>query len=1486
MGLNRYSSPVLLNWVEPYIISGVEKTLFYTEVNTNFQVGERVFIISGNYDSDILIQQDKYKKGRDGYKVLFIDNCRIVLDIDYTGVLPNQGNVNAGDNMSDYIKLYSTDSYESYLTLNRQVTTRGGIFDDKFNYNQNNIVFIDSNYPAIQNSWGYANSAISNAPGFFIKNNKTGWTNITKDFFISGSYSIAVSPLYYNNKKVKVMSKSFTYKGFEFKEGFVYKWVNNKWIVDVTEESKYTKAIISKSNFRDGNFNGVFNNGIYGTKNKKIKWTGEGIWNGGTLLNSVWESGTMNSTISLKTSYKSTINEYGIPKQKLNGINNNGYGFNYTIDSEINISDVDSGTIRNTKIGTYSNLAVVENHIMSIESGFANTIRNASFEFCDFSNIHLIGGVVKNSDLKNCKLTNVKTINSNFENSVITESTIISDKLIKILGYDEWNSSNRYTTLSPNAGYSPIRNTNFKVYKFYIGESDFLRLNQGDAFYISGLRIEDNSKSALNFFDKKFRIGSWTEYVDHYTGTASRGNIPAQTFYKRGIESAAFLSTQEDNEYIYNSLTDNDRYKTDIVQNRDGGIDLNPIYQYSIDIFVSMQDILNTNENIDGLNFNYDSNADTTAKRSKYLGGKINIEGAYIIDSNFESGIVENSDWDGGIYINYNNDLVMTSATNSDVYSITINSEKDLEIRTPYNSLFPENYKTIRAKDNSYEGDILFMNSVEYDTRGKVLSLEIINPGSGYAPNYDIDGAIKPIYDDSSPTKKGSGLSINNTTDINNTVDQVQIVNAGLGYSVGDILKLPANSGDAQIKITEVENNIVTLPDSYKVIKKTNATLTLREIQTGTYSVVAGLTTGGRFITEFAENRWGYLSKTKISKTKIKSGLFKRAYIEKSIIKNEDYDASDVDYNNLGKIRSLLVSDSVFKNTQNILSSATYINSHFTAGTDIWENGIIQNSILNGIVFSSGNIKESTWIDGTFNGGKFYNSRTFNAASSLNTPYYYTNNTKSYYKKGMISATISNDRHSWQNGQFNGGEFVKSDWEGGTMNGGIFYNSKWYNGTMNGGIFGDVNTPTTDTILYNGTVNYATVENATIYSKNVNYYPAVATITWNDGIFNSGVFGSDINATAVWNNGQFNSGQFISMAVWKNGEFNGGQFKSGYGWQTSGTYNSSVAPTSYSWQDGVFNGGEFGNASLGTNSTWYQGEFNGGTFKGRVWNFGIFTAGEFMGSGTTAIGGTKSSNANSFVSTYTTSFYGLWRNGVVTDKNDIFMKDRKMYTTPKRNTDTVSKSTDAKFTNTLWLNGDFGHKNGQFLNSVWLGGRFLDGRFQSSAFNPYVNRFEPIILAPAPLKSFNTNDQICLWDNGTFEDGEFYYSHWYGGDFISGTAYGMIWENGTARYMNANNIFWKGGTWKNGTWNGSAFDYDGSITDDFTKAILLRINDKVSLVDSTSKDYYHIWNIFEDIREKTIQLLRATASLPISKIDSPTPITVLNLEVLMPPIVI
>ena len=245
----QYASPRLLNWVEPYEVSGKRKTLFYSEVSTNFKVGDMVYILNGNYDNNKLIEKDKYRKGRDGYKVLKIDNCKIILDIDYVGLLPYND-----DSFDDYIKVYHIDNAESFLNANRQITTRGENFDYKFNYHQNNIAFIEKDFGAID-GWGL-NAGVSGTPGFFVREERQGWSKISDELVYLGSFSVALSPTYSNNGKIVIMDGSFEYNGIQFKEGFVYRWevgpTSSAWQVD----QECSPAIITKSNFRNGTFNG------------------------------------------------------------------------------------------------------------------------------------------------------------------------------------------------------------------------------------------------------------------------------------------------------------------------------------------------------------------------------------------------------------------------------------------------------------------------------------------------------------------------------------------------------------------------------------------------------------------------------------------------------------------------------------------------------------------------------------------------------------------------------------------------------------------------------------------------------------------------------------------------------------------------------------------------------------------------------------------------------------------------------------------------------------------------------------------------------------------------------------------------------------------------------------------------------------------------------------------------------------------------------
>jgi hypothetical protein len=1481
---NKTFSPKLLNWVEPYDLnaSGTYKTIFYTEVNSELKVGDKVFILNGNYDSDLLIQKNKYKKGRDGYKVLYVDKCKIALDIDYTGVLPYKSSID-----DDFIKIYYIRNQSEFLHANRSVTTKSGKFENKFSYYNNNIIYVDSAYTTTE-FWGI-NTGVA-GPGFYVRSSTASWTNITTPFITTGSYSYATQSV---SNRVKVMNADFTYNGKEYKEGFIYKWfvgpTQSEWITDVT----YFPPYISKSNFRDGVFNGKWNSGIFGQYYKKINWFGNGsVWNVGTLINTDWKKGTLDSLYTASQSYFSGFDNNGLPYQKANSPNNAGRGYNFVLNSNINQSTIVNGSIYNTKIGTQSTAtySIVENEILEYNTTYLNTIKSAFFNKCEFNNSFIENSELKNTIANNSKFEKVKSINSYFNKSVLKDSSYNSDNIIKIFAYDELTASE-----SPSlAGltYSNINDVVQKVYKFYIDKNGYERLRTGDAFYLKGIKINDNKKEVINFFDKKFKIGSWTEYIESDFGTVVNG--------KRGYQYSAFLSSPLDNSYKFTSATFSEtsgiKYQTIAYTNN------NNSNYYSIDLWVSNYDINNSNTGGENLNFNTGMTVYGASQLQgpKNLGNIVDVTSAYIVDADFDSGLMENSDWNSGSHIESNNDNNITiPSLSGGTYSLSINSSNYIVATTSYSSNYSES-------DLIGVGDIVFLDSVDFNW-----------------------GTVSRI------------------------------------------------------------------PDTYKVISNTNGVYQLKEV--GTVSQIISLSaSNGFFYTKDAQNRYGHIKKLKIDKTNIKSGFLRRSYITGSLIQNLELNYLDKDFNNLENIKNLVVSDSIFSDNGNILSNATYENSFFlNDGSDMWNSGIIQNSIWVNGTFSNGVIRDSRWINGIFLNGWFYNSRTFNGSATVSNPYYYSENINSYYKNGELP----NNRNSWQNGTFVDGEFYKSDWEFGKFNNGRFYYSSFYDGYINNGVLGNDQVSTADTKIYNGTVSYAIVDNATLYAIDTSYPKNVSqNIYWLGGNFNNGVFGSDITQgithSATWYNGSFYGGQFISMAKWKNGTFYGGKFLSAYGW----TQSNSTSQLDYGWENGIFNGGEFGNANGLTNSTWYTGEFDGGIFKGRVWNDGVFTYGELQGSGrSNPVSGLTCSNANFFVDAFSYSYWGLWRNGLVTNTKDRFIKDRKFFTRQLRSLVVErfnAPPKTAKIKNALWLSGTFSHTNGEMNNSVWLDGAFERGNFNNSSFNPYVERSQfnisPIVysqellynggftpsvgwatsststggyyatfsagfgsptfslahyvgglsssglylyntvtkLKPgkyefdlnifthssninlkvnigtysyfnssAPLTlgsnifkaktnggsvslyvdtngaggsisidslsireilpSFNLNDDTCYWENGTLDNSDFYISKWKNGTFNIGTASGMIWQNGTSNYMNAFNVFWENGTWRNGNWYGSSFEYNDSITEDYVLQILYR---GMSWSGTSSA---HIWNIFLDTadNEKTI------ASAPASTVS-------------------
>lgn len=578
-------------------------------------------------------------------------------------------------------------------------------------------------------------------------------------------------------------------------------------------------------------------------------------------------------------------------------------------------------------------------------------------------------------------------------------------------------------------------------------------------------------------------------------------------------------------------------------------------------------------------------------------------------------------------------------------------------------------------------------------------------------------------------------------------------------------------------------------------------------------SRVVGLT-GGTYSVLNTMPNYVSIHKLLIEDSSINSGLFNRTLFKSSVFYNDTFNNKDKSISN-SNIDKLRLVGQIFKSNINTIKSGLIHKSHIM--DIIWENGISNNNIWMGSTFSNGVFNDGYWVNGVFQNGIFQNSKD-TSLSSLDFSFL------QYYK-------------NWFNGTFNDGEFYNSVWLNGVFNNGKFYNSDWYGGIWNNGILGDKNLPTlntsmsrylnlgvgaTQTFWYNGIV-----ENAQIGGDGIVY--------WLNGEFNNGVFtsyGTDTNKESIWYDGNFDGGNFTDLARWKNGNFNKGKFTSYYGWTNSGsTYSND-----YSWEYGQFNGGQFGNGQYATNSTWFNGEFNGGIFQGRVWNNGIFQNGNFNG------GSTYSSilQEESFVNSFTNSYYGLWRNGWVTNIKHRAITDREIGTSNLRfNQEDTQKF--AILDNILWVNGIFDHQNGEISNSTWLNGKFKSGTFKNGSFNPYVRRnwFDQSF---GTYSTFNLSVINCLWENGNFDGGNFYISDWYNGNFLSGTMSGARWLNGTWYFGSAKNIYWDNGTWENGLWDGTPFDYndlDGNnrMTPGKNRDLLLRVsniheNGKIHLINA------------------------------------------------------
>ena len=216
--MSQFFTSRLLNFVEPTIVNGIQYTSFYSTLNTNFNVGDRVFILNGVYDSDLLITQNKYAEGTDGYIVLAISNCFITLNIPYTGTSPY-----LDESYDQFIKVWNISGQTEFDYINKLYTNQyitGPVGKFEYGYT-NNIIYTNGSLSGIGSGWGQ-NSGVTSS-GIWARTGLT-WSNIN-DIFNADSFSFSSTYLstgFTNNDNLLILGEDFVYNGSIYEKDTVY----------------------------------------------------------------------------------------------------------------------------------------------------------------------------------------------------------------------------------------------------------------------------------------------------------------------------------------------------------------------------------------------------------------------------------------------------------------------------------------------------------------------------------------------------------------------------------------------------------------------------------------------------------------------------------------------------------------------------------------------------------------------------------------------------------------------------------------------------------------------------------------------------------------------------------------------------------------------------------------------------------------------------------------------------------------------------------------------------------------------------------------------------------------------------------------------------------------------------------------------------------------------------------------------------------------
>jgi len=1173
--MGKSKSARLLNHTERVVINGVEKTIFYSEHSTNAVVGDKLFILNGNFDSDSFIYKyARNSKYVDGYKVLAIDRCKITLDIDWNF---GMGAYEALE-LSKFIKIWNVRSQRELEYCQNIYVDLYNVQVNRYAYRKtNDMIFIDHSFDLSGVPFGTfttevdVNGIMTSVPmsdprGSFFGFVEGVWVNDSVrvnyntfgDDFFDIQYSSGIDRLSNNGKLFIIGEDIVTVDGIVLKQRSVYSYEGNtgEYLIDIV----YKQPIISKLNFRGGVFSGNYNDGIFGTYHEPNKWQSTGNWNGGFFINSDWSSGEMDSIFNIGEETTFAHMENGVVVQVSDPTNNGGFGYNYVIDSNVSGGVIKNGNFINCNISTTASNSGKYSDIDT--SGFDLHLYGGNYELCDVTSVSVSESTLSNSNVRESTIVNSRVIDSQIDASFVSNSSLIANVGIVVVGAEI------VSDLAPGVAAIPIVSNKFNdIYstlKMWITEEDYNKIDSLESLFVTKLNKSYFISGLAD--DEKIKLPIETKIVLDNFYNSDLGND----------QMICVVKTKDENKFKSVVSVVGPNFIRSVV--------VRDVYSYSIDLVMKPNPV-------SGSTFafytDHIGNVITNNNIMNALDINLLFSGSQLSNFSISSGLVDDSEWVSGSLV----------------------SPKELTISQIYANLGIV-YVVIPALT------------------------QLITKPLVVGENVWLDGG----YED--------------------------------GEIINDEFIVVSITGD-QVQLGSIDGNVFD-------------NVTIRS--------------------EFPS----LLSKIKITNSKIKGGIFIRGLLSGNIIEAETVDnpislvLSDINRlriietsfdstSNYNTVKSGIFSKCYFRSGVKVLGGILSNSTWFGNLTNVFDGGtFIHSKWLNGI-FSNGIFSNSEWLSGTFNNGTFRNKSIWNSGTFVSGEFY-----NSTWLGGVISGGLFGDMSYpaesttvsgitqvtfttvvsavfggtlvWNNGAFNGGQFIGGTWNGGSFNGGSFSGGVWTGGSFNGGKFTSTDSANninsinkSDYTWQGGEFNGGEFGNKKGFGLNP---------TWFDGVFQGGVFQGYFWNNGVFTNGIFNGGGWessdvsevvneyldISSAqygIWKNGsvvnnkfevlvdqttydigkrvrdavkninfvEFKNMLWKSGNFTHSNAYFNNSIW-FGGSFSKGFFNGGffnpytsrTFGGVAEFSDTTWLGGTFNSGKMYHTNWLDGTFNNGEMWGS--------------------------------------------------------------------------------------------------------------------------------------------------------------------------------------------------------------------------------------------------------------------------------